>query len=260
MDVPFDRPGDNCFEHSDCETGDAIIQRLQAGGKMKKPEEVDSRTAAFFREFPGTYLLYRIDSGEDSIIYLFHEEESGRHGLVKLFEAEYSPLEQLQKYRQFSRKVREDLPAINDAIGATAVLRGDRHDVLFDIVPIAEPIERNGIVAIFIEGPDWIRGNDGYASRCPIEPGNYGSMSTYDITNDEHGGKFFTIPYFKGTELTDFLDSTVTPLIRERTGANSFWVYKKNIKVQIDRSRKRLIMVITDLSDGIARTKFPEDL
>jgi hypothetical protein len=221
-------------------------------GKMQKPENIDERTRAFFEDYPGNYLLCPLSRGEDSRVYIFLQEGTTRIGLIKLYNGEICSLQQLEKYRTRTQKVIDATPAINAALDTETIIQEERYAGSIRILPVGEPMERNGIVGIFIENKDWIRGDDIYGSRSFAEEQLYGSMKIADVS-DQIGERMYTIPYIKSDDCIPWLEDRLTPLLRKHLEGSMLWVDGTNVKMAIDHQRKEMQFIITDIADGIRR-------
>ncbi len=252
MHLRFDKPGEQCFQYVESETKAQLLKRLVQEGRMQKPQDIDERTKDFFSDCPSNYLLCPLARGEDSRVYIFLEEGSERMGLVKLYNAAICPLLQIEKYRRRTQEVIDATPAINDALDTQITIQNEQYTTSIHIVPVSQPIERNGVVGMFIEDEDWIRGDDIYGSRTQIEHQLYESMKINDVT-DRKGQRMYTIPYIKSDDRIPFLEERLTPLLREHLSGSTFWIDGTNVKMAIDHQRQEMQCIITDIADGIRR-------
>ena len=257
MDLHFDHEGDHCYATIEYESKEELVSRLLREDQMKIPELYGDRTERFFENHGGSFLLHRLATGEDSDVYIFFEKKSERYGLIKLYDPEQCPTRLIDQYRALTQQLIDDESIINQKIDLNAKLAIGDYAVSLRFVPVGDVVERNGVNGIFIEREDWIRGDDVGASRSFVEKDQlYGSLAARDVSEGGDSERMFAIPYPDRGEAIDLLESNITPLLRTHTGVPDFWVYKTNVKVEIDRTRKRLILVVTDVSDSIQHTTF----
>lgn len=236
-----------------------LVNRLQEEGRLLPIQDSDSRARLYFKDTT-KYQLINIASGEDSRVYIYKNNETGEIGLVKVY-GEHITRELLLQYFEFTQQVAQVLPDIGQELDLSLQIGPETYAVGFQAAQPDSIEERNGCQGAFFS-TDWVRGDNLYGERTMAEQQSTDFMRVEDITEGplgEDDSRFVLLPYLHLDTRLDILEALVDS-IEEKTGIILTEIELKNVKLRIDRKRKILYFVITDLCSGISDLERQEDL
>jgi len=255
----FTEPDEEDFQQLDAfEASEAFVKRLHAESKLQTLEKIsekDELPAKFLQNQLGNYFLRRIASGADSSVYIFLEKETGRFGLLKLYDGKNCPIDLIMRYRGIVQGVIGNIDQINEQISSTKIdINGENYSVILKAIPVGEPVEKNGVVGIFVEGENWVRGSNLQNMQTDVGPASdVDSLVARDVSS-EQANTMFRLPYVLGEQRERLLDTIISPPIQAETGLSDLLLHADNVKIEIDRTKKILYLVITDICADIRET------
>ncbi len=254
-------PREQDFELVESETPEQLVHRLDQNGLMKPPASYEDRAKNFFAGRQGEYLLYAVDSGRDSFVYLLWERASNVIGLIKLYDPENTPLTVINQYRALTDNVIAQLEVINSKLNATATIGGVEYSIRLQVMPVGEPIETNGVIGVVLDRSQCVKGTNLDLSDTAMNKGcdrsyHYRWVHLEDVSEGPENGTMLRVPDPMRFFLPRDFRKQLARQLGQHTGRDTLAIEDANIKFRVDRGRRILYVVTTDLADSI-RDLFP---